>query len=70
MTVQEENAKLRERIKEYEEMLEKMMGGPYSSGTIVSKQAMNMFRVTSDKGDELLLIPSSKVSTNNLKEGR
>lgn len=69
MTVQEENTKLRERIKEYEEMLEKMMEGPYSSGTIVSKQAMNMFRVTSDKGDELLLTPSPNVSTSNLKEG-
>ena len=69
MTIQEENQKLREKIKDYEEMIEEMMMGPYVSGTIISKTAMNMFRVISDEGKELLLIPSPKITVNSLKEG-
>ena len=68
MTIQEENVKLREKLSEYEKLIEEIMEGPYISGTIVSRTAMNMFRVASDEGKELLLMPGPKI-TNNLKEG-
>ena len=45
MTLQEENKQLRERLEEYEALIQKMMDGPYTSGTIVSKAFKNMYRV-------------------------
>lgn len=49
MTTQEENKELREKISKYEQLLEEMMEGPYISGTITSKSALNMYRVASLK---------------------
>jgi hypothetical protein len=42
MTLQEENKELREKLKDYEDLLLKMMEGPYSSGTVISKTALGM----------------------------
>ena len=67
MTLQEENKQLRERLKEYEALIQKMMDGPYTSGTIVSKDFKNMYRVSIDNGDEKIL--AAKEEIKNIKEG-
>jgi len=55
MTLQEENRELREKIEQYEELLEEINNGPQHSGTISSRVALNMVRVTSDDGDDHIL---------------
>ena len=42
MTLQEENKQLREQLKEYEALIEKMIDGPYTSGTIISKDFLTV----------------------------
>ena len=69
MNTIEENKKLREKLSEYEQLLEKMMEGPYISGTIASKSALSMFRVVSDDGKELLLVPHPTIDKSKLREG-
>ena len=67
MTLQEENRQLRERLKEYEALLQKTMDGPYTSGTVISKDFKNMYRVLSDSGDEKILTVNPELGT--IKEG-
>ena len=69
MTTTEENEKLREKLAQYEELLGKMMEGPLSSGTVTSKFALNMFRVTADDGKEQVLVPNPNIDKTHLKEG-
>lgn len=66
MTLQGENSALRERLKEYEEMLEKIMDGPYMEGTIVS-QHNGLCRVMSH--DNETIIPKSPKIEEELKVG-
>ena len=67
MTLQEENKQLRERLEEYEALIQKMMDGPYTSGTIVSKDFKNMYRVSLDSGEERILTSIPELGV--LKEG-
>lgn len=67
MTLQEENRQLRERLKKYEALLQKTMDGPYTSGTVISKDFKNMYRVLSDSGDEKILTVNPELGT--IKEG-
>ena len=69
MTLQEENQELRERLESYEALLEKVMDGPLTSGTITSKSAKDMYRVTSDEGRDSLLLVHPEVDKSLLKEG-
>ena len=69
MTLQEENEKLREKLSEYEDLLLKMMEGPYSSGTIISKTALNMYRVATDAGTEEIIVAHPEIKRSVLKEG-
>lgn len=69
MTTQEENKELREKISKYEQLLEEMMEGPYISGTITSKSALNMYRVAADDGKDLLLLPNPNIDKALFKEG-
>lgn len=69
MTLTEENEKLREQIAKYEALLEKMALGPFNSGTIVSKPALNIFRVVTDTGEDKLLAPSPELDRHQLIEG-
>lgn len=69
MTITEENEKLREKLAQYEELLDKMLGGPFSSGTITSKTALGMLRVTGDDGKEQVLAPSPDIDESTLIEG-
>lgn len=55
MTLQEENKELRDKLNEYENLLLKMMEGPYSSGTVISKTALGMYRVATDGGTEVII---------------
>ena len=68
MTLQEENRELREKIAEYEELIEEITNGPQQSGTISSKIGLNMVRVTSDDGDSRILKFDPKVKSR-IKEG-
>ena len=67
MTLQEENKQLRERLEEYEALIQKMMDGPYTSGTIISKDFKNMYRVSLDSGEERILTSIPELGV--LKEG-
>ena len=67
MTLQEENKQLRERLGEYEALIQKMMDGPYTSGTIISKDFKNMYRVSLDSGEERILTSIPELGV--LKEG-
>ena len=69
MTTQEENQELREKIKKYEQLIEKLMEGPYNSGTVVSKEAMNLFRVALDEGKEIIITVGPEVNKKELKKG-
>ena len=55
MTYQEENKELRERISQYEALLEKVVSAPFSEGTIVSESVDGMCRVKRKGGDSLIL---------------
>ena len=68
MTLREENQQLREKISEYEELLEEINNGPQQSGTISSKIGFNMVRVTSDDGNDVILKFDPKLK-GNIKEG-
>ena len=69
MTLQEENKELREKLKDYEDLLLKMMEGPYSSGTVISKTALGMYRVATDGGTEVIISAHPEIKRNTLKEG-
>lgn len=69
MTIQEENKELRSQIKDYEKLFEKMMGGPYQSGSITSKEYKGMYRVLLDNGKETIITANNKVDKKLLKEG-
>lgn len=51
----EENEKLRERLSEYEDILGKVMEGPFTEGVIKSAAFNHMYRV--DKGGSTMFIP-------------
>lgn len=68
MTLQEENRELRDKISQYEELIEEISNGPCKSGTISSKIGLNMVRVTSDDGDDHILKFDPKVKPL-IKEG-
>lgn len=51
----EEIVELREKVSQYEQLMEEMMEGPSISGTIISKNALNLIRVKTDDGKEVLL---------------
>ena len=67
MTLQEENKQLREQLEKYEALIEKMIDGPYTSGTIVSKDFKGMYRVSLDNGNEKILTANPEIK--NIKEG-
>ena len=67
MTLQEENKQLREQLKKYESLIEKMIDGPYTSGTIISKDFKGMYRVSLDNGNEKILTANPEIK--NIKEG-
>ena len=67
MTLQEENKQLREQLKKYEALIEKMIDGPYTSGTIISKDFKGMYRVSLDSGNEKILTANPEIK--NIKEG-
>ena len=69
MTLSEENKELRKKLAEYEKLLSQMMEGIKTSCTIVSKTALDMYRVAFDNGDEKLMVPSPDLDRNLLKEG-
>lgn len=69
MTLSEENKELREKISEYEDLILKMMEGPYASGTVISKTALNMYRVATDEGREIIIAVHPEVEKSKLKEG-
>lgn len=69
MTLQEENKELRERLEEYEAIINDMMAGPYHEGLVISNEWQNMFRVNS--GGEDVIIPRNPLNEDliNLKKG-
>lgn len=69
MNIREENEELRAKIDNYEQILEKVMEGPYSSGVIASKPSEGIYRVTSDEGKEVLIAGHPNIPTKDLKEG-
>lgn len=69
MTTTEENKLLREKIKEYENLLEKMMGGTHESGTVASEVSSNMCRVIADTGTEKILALHPNIKKNSVKLG-
>lgn len=68
MTIQEENKELRSQIKEYEQLLDKVMKGPYQSGSIASKEHEGMYRVLLDDGKETIITANDKINKKLLKE--
>lgn len=69
MSLSEENKELREKLKEYEDLILKMMEGPFMSGTVISKTALSMYRVSTDDGKEILITVSPDLKKVSLKEG-
>lgn len=69
MTLQEENKELRKKLNEYESIILKMMDGPFMSGTIVSKTAMNLYRIAGDEGKEVIMSANPELERARLKEG-
>lgn len=69
MTTKEEIQALREKLAKYEQLIEEMMQGPQTSGSISSKMALNMYRVTSDDGKEVVLQLHPDIKGRELKEG-
>lgn len=69
MTLQEENKELRNKLDEYEKLLVSMMEGPFASGTIVSKTALNLYRIAGDDGKEVIMSANPELSRSLLKEG-
>lgn len=69
MNIREENEQLREKIDNYEQILEKVMEGPFFSGIVASKPAEGIYRVISDEGKEVLIAGHPNIPTQNLKEG-
>lgn len=69
MTIQEENEQLRNKLAQYEEFLEKMVEGPFSSGTVISKKARKLFRVEADGGDEQIISYHPDIDEKAIKEG-
>ena len=45
-TTVDENKELREKLQKYEEMLQSLLEGPFSEGTILSKMFNNMYRLS------------------------
>lgn len=69
MTLQEENRELREKLESYEEIILKMLDGPFISGTIISKTALNLYRIASDEGKEIIMPANPELDRKKLKEG-
>ena len=69
MTLQEENKELRNKLDEYEKLLVSMMEGPFASGTIVSKTALNLYRIAGDDGKEVIMSANPELKRSLLKEG-
>lgn len=69
MTLQEENEKLREKLSEYETLILKMMEGPFFGGTIISKTALSMYRVSTEDGREIIIASHPELDKSKLKEG-
>lgn len=55
MNYQEEIKELRDRISEYETLLEKLISAPYSSGVIASEEKDGMYLVKKPTGDAVIL---------------
>lgn len=66
----EENELLREKIKDYESLLEKVMEGPFFTATLVSKSIDTLCRIATDDGKEFVLNVNPKISPFDLKEGK
>lgn len=69
MTLAEENRELREKIDKYEEVLDKLMEGPFFSGAISSKKHDEMYRVTLEDGKEVFLKVNPRLVPNTFEEG-
>ena len=69
MNTLEENRLLREKLEEYESLIEDMMKGPAFSGTVVSKSAYGTFRVMKDGGEEILMVANPEINKRDLTEG-
>lgn len=70
MTIYEENELLRDKIKDYESLLEKVMEGPFFTATLVSKSIDTLCRIATDDGKEFVLNVNPKISPFDLKEGK
>ena len=70
MTMYEENELLREKIKDYESLLEKVMEGPFFTATLISKSIDTLCRIATDDGKEFVLNVNPKISPFDLKEGK
>ena len=62
-----EIVELREKVSQYEQLLQEMMEGPSISGTIISKNALNLIRVKTDDGKEVLLPIAPTMGNTNQK---
>lgn len=67
MTYQEEINALRDKISKYEELLEKVMDGPFMESTIIS-QHNGLYRVMVN-GNEIIIPKSPKLTENPENEG-
>lgn len=69
MTQQEEIQQLREKLEEYEAIINDMMNGPYHEGLVTSNEWNNMFRVLSGGEDIIVSRNPLEESLASLKKG-
>lgn len=68
MNLREENEQLREKLDNYEQILEKAMEGPFYAGVIVSKPADGLYRVATEEGKEVILALNPQINSYEAKE--